>query len=69
MEQSRFDRLVRLLFVLLGAVDIAVGAAFAFGAGYFGFDRTVAALAGGIFVVMGLGMLGFVLLRGRSEPG
>jgi len=63
MEEARFNRLVRLLFIVLGVVDIVAGAGFALGADSFGYERHFAWAAGGIFILLGIGMLAFVYFR------
>jgi hypothetical protein len=68
MEDARFNRAVRLLFIVLGVVDVVAGAGFALGADAFGYDPQFAWAAGGIFFLLGLGMLTFVYVRGRRGP-
>ena len=69
MEEARFNRLVRLLFIVLGVVDVVAGAGFALGADALGYERQFAWAAGGIFIFLGIGMLAFVILRSGSKRG
>jgi hypothetical protein len=67
MDEAKFNRTVRLLFIVLGIVDVIAGSAFALGASYFGFEQPFAWAAGGVFVLLGIGMLAFVYFRsGRA---
>ena len=67
-QEAKFDRAAARIFTALGVLDVVAGAAFALGADYFGFDRRIAWTAGGLFMVMGIGMLVFVAGR-RGDRG
>lgn len=69
MEDVKFNHTVRLLFIVLGTVDVVAGSGFAFGASWFGFEQPFAWAAGGIFVLLGIGMLAFVALKSRPKRG
>lgn len=69
MEEAKFNRTVRLLFIVLGVVDVVAGAGFALGADTLGYERQFAWAAGGIFIFLGLGMLAFVYLRSGPKHG
>jgi hypothetical protein len=64
MEEAKFNRTIRLLFIVLGIVDVVAGSGFALGADFFGFEQPFAWAAGGIFILLGIGMLAFVYFRG-----
>jgi len=63
MEEAKFNRTIRLLFIVLGVMDIVAGAGFALGADRLGYERGFAWAAGGIFILLGIGMLAFVYFR------
>ena len=69
MEEARFNRTVRLLFIVLGTVDVIAGGGFALGADYFGFEQPFAWAAGGIFILLGIGMLALVALKSGPNRG
>ena len=69
MQDAKFNRIVTVIFAVLGAVDVAVGAGFVLGAGYFDVDRTLAWYVGALFIAMGAGMLFFVWRKGAWRSG
>lgn len=64
MEEAKFNRTVRTLFIVLGVVDVVAGAGFALGADTLGYERRFAWAAGGVFMLLGIAMLAFVYFRG-----